>query len=290
MATLQLNRIGESKDNKTATVIFLHGLGGNATDTWTHGPSKGFWPAWLVQDIAGLGVYTLDYDSAPSAWMGNSMALPERAQSILSLLVGKRLEQTPLIFICHSLGGLVVKQMLRLSSDQQGTHEGKIAENTRGVIFLGTPHVGSSLAVWADRFRLFFRKTPAIDDLQLDSPWLLDLNVWYRNHAPKHAIQTLVFVENQPTKGVPVVDKFSGDPGIQNVYPIALDADHIEMCKPEKPTNPMYERVVRFLEDLFLVFPSSGRNSNLLPLLTVRPPGDALPSEDLAYIRREAEK
>ncbi|PZN77845.1 MAG: hypothetical protein DM484_13950, partial [Candidatus Methylumidiphilus alinenensis] len=147
------------------------------------------------------------------------MALPERAQSILSLLVGKRLEQTPLIFICHSLGGLVVKQMLRLSTDQYGTHEGKIAENTLGVIFLGTPHVGSNLALWADRFRLFFRKTPAIDDLQLDSPWLLDLNAWYRNHAPKHAIQTLVFVENQPTKGVPVVDKFSGDPGIQDVYP-----------------------------------------------------------------------
>ena len=240
------------------------------------------------------------------------MALPERAQSILSLLVGKRLEQTPLIFICHSLGGLVVKQMLRLSTDQYGTHEGKIAENTLGVIFLGTPHVGSNLALWADRFRLFFRKTPAIDDLQLDSPWLLDLNAWYRNHAPKHAIQTLVFVENQPTKGVPVVDKFSGDPGIQDVYPIALDADHIEMCKPEKPSYPMYERVVRFLEDLMLVFPSGDhlvgrqplaaetsrgfsrhRDADLLlnsTVLAVRPPGDALPSEDLAYIRREADE
>ena len=219
------------------------------------------------------------------------MALPERAQSILSLLVGKRLEQTPLIFICHSLGGLVVKQMLRLSTDQHGTHEGKIAENTLGVIFLGTPHVGSNLALWADRFRLFFRKTPAIDDLQLDSPWLLDLNAWYRNHAPKHAIQTLVFVENQPTKGVPVVDKFSGDPGIQDVYPIALDADHIEMCKPEKPSYPMYVRVVRFLEDLILVLPSGeGPLTSLTPHLAVRPPGDALPSEDLAYIRREADE
>src|SRR5438552_18310394 len=35
------------------TLVFVHGLGGHSTLTWTHAESKAFWPVWL----AGENVY-----------------------------------------------------------------------------------------------------------------------------------------------------------------------------------------------------------------------------------------
>jgi len=72
--------------------------------------------------------------------------------SILRLLKNtqaNRSRQTrPIIFICHSLGGLVVKEAL-IKSAAYNSHRrhptlGEIYASTIGVIFLGTPHRGSS--------------------------------------------------------------------------------------------------------------------------------------------------
>jgi hypothetical protein len=51
----------------------------------------------------------------------------------------------PAVFIAHSLGGIIVKEMLRRSS---GCHIGKahlrgIFESTIGILFFGTPHAGA---------------------------------------------------------------------------------------------------------------------------------------------------
>src|SRR5438552_2831535 len=37
-------------NTKIVELIFVHGLGGSAKDTWTHAHSHGFWPDWLHED------------------------------------------------------------------------------------------------------------------------------------------------------------------------------------------------------------------------------------------------
>ncbi len=52
-----------------------------------------------------------------------------------------------LIFICHSLGGLIVQRALTLPVDAAvGEDRRLLQESTGGIIFLGTPHGGSNLA------------------------------------------------------------------------------------------------------------------------------------------------
>src|SRR4051794_2103562 len=57
------------------------------------------------------------------------------------------MQTRPIIFLGHSLGGLVIKQALIKSAgyNSHGRHPtlGEIYANTKGVIFLGTPHRGS---------------------------------------------------------------------------------------------------------------------------------------------------
>jgi hypothetical protein len=51
----------------------------------------------------------------------------------------------PLLFVVHSLGGIVVKEMLRRSSNCHlgQIHLHAIFESTIGIMFFGTPHAGA---------------------------------------------------------------------------------------------------------------------------------------------------
>lgn len=60
------------------------------------------------------------------------------------------LQTRPIIFICHSLGGLVVKQSLITAATYKSYNRhptlGEIFSRTCGVVFFGTPHRGSGKA------------------------------------------------------------------------------------------------------------------------------------------------
>jgi hypothetical protein len=56
----------------------------------------------------------------------------------------------PILFVVHSMGGLVVEEGLTLSRDSSEPHVENVYKATFGVAFLGTPHRGSGLAFWAD--------------------------------------------------------------------------------------------------------------------------------------------
>ena len=56
-----------------------------------------------------------EYPSAISRWRGHSMPIPQRARNILTELEQNDIGGRPIIFLCHSLGGLVVKKALQVS-------------------------------------------------------------------------------------------------------------------------------------------------------------------------------
>jgi hypothetical protein len=246
-----LQRVANARGPSRGAVVFVHGLGGDARGTWQSDEAGGnsFWPAWLGQDLSDLDVWTLGYDASPSIWFGNAMGLPDRARDVLAMLEAERLESTPLVFVCHSLGGLVVKQVLRAAYDRPDQRIGQVLHRTQGVVFLATPNTGADAAAWADRFRILFGASAAPQDPGADAAMLRDLNGWYRDHAPEEEIATLAFFEARATNGVSIVDASSADPGIPHVQPIADDADHVSIAKPASRDTALYRQILRFVED-----------------------------------------
>ena len=56
-----------------------------------------------------------------------------------------RSEQRPLCFVCHSLGGVVLKEALTISSRASGPEHAslhEVVEATRGLVLLGVPNLG----------------------------------------------------------------------------------------------------------------------------------------------------
>jgi len=250
----QLQKVYAPTDSPSGTIIFVHGLGGNAIQTWRATTDEdASWPAWLGEDIPGLTVFSLDYPAAVSNWIGSAMPLQDRAGNVLEgLLVDLEKLPPPIVFVCHSLGGLVVKQLLRKANDLRDARPeaATLIERVRGVVFIATPHNGSALADALALFKTLLRVSSAAQDLIKNDPALRDLNTWYRDWSVRHAIQHRVFFETIARAGVTTVDAGSADPGLLNAQPIAIDADHIQICKPADRDVLLYKSTRSFITKL----------------------------------------
>jgi hypothetical protein len=174
------------------------------------------------------------------------MPLTDRATNTLDLLDSYEIGDRPLIFITHSMGGLLVKQMLR-NARSYGRWKA-IASQTKGIVFLSTPHSGSDMASWIKYIGGILRTTVSVEELEAHHPQLRDLNLLYRNDEEFTQIPMLVYCETRPTQGVLVVNQTSADPGIRGVIPIPMDLDHIAICKVADKKSQIYRQVKRFLQ------------------------------------------
>ena len=146
-----LFKIADSGERRTSA-IFVHGLGGDAFGTWGWlGPSivlatlarqgpQG--PCGLVGRLRGAGLALARLGDAPHR-SGDE-------HPYAGLLAEPALRDGPLILIGHSLGGLIIKQLLR-TAESEARHRGDAAELIARVEkgrFPRTPHTGAGLANW----------------------------------------------------------------------------------------------------------------------------------------------
>ena len=226
-------------------MVFIHGLGGDAFTTWRHGDDDSTsWPHWLGREFPEVGVWSLGYAAAPSKWArplgwffrrrgdaGHGMALPDRGLQVLDRMAQGGLGERPLFFICHSLGGLVAKQILRGSSDSVEARLQGVFANTRAVLFLATPHAGAPLASIVGPFRTVFGATVTLQGLEAHDAHLGNLFDWYRNHSQAEGIRTSSYFELRSLAGVTIVNRTTAHPGVGS-DPVGIEEDHLSIAKP----------------------------------------------------------
>ncbi|BAC92036.1 esterase/lipase family protein [Gloeobacter violaceus] len=238
-------------------VVFVHGLNGDARKTWQpeNQPDR-FWPNWIGEDVDGVGVWSLGYPVNAFAWKGATMPLADRAvNALVALETGGVGMNRPVVFIAHSLGGLLVKEVLRKAADGSVPEGRLLAQNTRGVVFLSTPHSGSNLADFVAYLK-FLLPSVSVDELRTQEPRLRELNTWYRNNVVQLSVKTQVYCERKPTPAgrnffgqwvnLMVVDAASSDPGITGVTAVPMDDDHLSISRPTRDST-LYKRTKEFV-------------------------------------------
>jgi hypothetical protein len=231
-----------------ADVIFVHGLAGDGQTTWqVEGDVSTFWPLWLSDQIININVWSLTYPAATLGWgnAGGEILLPDRAKTILDLLCSNGIGSQPILFVAHSLGGLLVKQLIRSASELGVPAWEQLAANVRGISFLATPHNGSGLAAFAKAISVF---SPVTAQISHNDPYLRDLNEWFQQNANKKNIRIKTYFETRKTQGFIVVDASSANPGVQGCVPVGFDGNHLQICKPPSPLSPIYAGCCDFLE------------------------------------------
>ncbi|KAF5747063.1 hypothetical protein HS088_TW06G01241 [Tripterygium wilfordii] len=257
-------------------VVFVHGLRGGPYKTWRMAEDKSstksglvekidqeagkqgtFWPGeWLSADFPPARMFSLKYKTNLTQWSGASLPLQEVSSMLLQKLVAAGIGDRPVVFITHSMGGLVVKQMLYKAKAENIDN---LVNNTIGVVFYSCPHFGSKLADMPWRMGLVFRPAPSIGELRSGSPRLIQLNDFLRHLHKKGMLEVLSFCE---TKVTPIVEGYGGWAfrmeivPIESAYPgygelVVLEStDHVNSCKPLGRSDPSYKETLEFLHKL----------------------------------------
>ncbi|KAI1127661.1 hypothetical protein F5Y10DRAFT_265938 [Nemania abortiva] len=222
-------------------LVFVHGLCGSRLKTWTR--DSVFWPRDLLkEDLKNVRVVTWGYGTniANASTYGNEESLFGHATALLNDLARLRQGITrPIIFICHGLGGLVVKQAL-ITSDSYNALGGhtalsEIYGRTSGVVFMGTPHRGisresySQIAAKIAKLSLDRPNDHLLETLRPDSDILDKQREDFTRISKEMAI--VCIREELPTGVVLVVPEASASYDGFNVACGAIHANHMDMVK-----------------------------------------------------------
>ena len=256
-----------STGSPQADIVFVHGLTGNSQATWTNRDGKEFWPLWLKSELDNVSVYTLSYPASLfEKWAKREMPMFERSGNTLEQFAFQGIGQRPIIFVTHSLGGILTKMILRKSLETDNEDWKKVANVTKLVVFLSTPHTGTALASILD---VVPQTSTHIKLLKNDSGFLDDLNSHYRSFANNtDGLSTVVYYEKHATKGTVVcVSRDSADPGVAKAEPIAFDKDHLNICKPTNPDDVVYQGIKYHIQKVLTALASHNSMSEHPPLL-----------------------
>ncbi|XP_048106285.1 protein SERAC1 [Alosa alosa] len=259
-----------------ADVLFVHGLLGAAFKTWRQkdldqsedgtGPRgredyTECWPkSWLASDCPSLRILSVEYDTHLSDWRAKCPAenqrksLAYRSGELLKKLKAAGIGDRPVVWVAHSMGGLLVKKMLLDASRDPDLQP--LLKNTKGILFYSVPHHGTFMAEYSVNVRFLLFPSIEVRELCRDSPALKELNVNFLNIAKEREIKVLSFAETLPTTIGPmikilVVPEQTADLGIGEI--IQVDVDHLNICKPDKRDSFLYKRSLQFIQDALAI-------------------------------------
>ncbi|KAJ2997857.1 hypothetical protein NUW58_g514 [Xylaria curta] len=245
-------------------IVAVHGLNGHREKTWTAANGVHWLRDLLPKDLPGVRVLTWGYDvNTHSSGRVSCQYLYDHALELVSDLTRKRKltesVERPIIFVAHSLGGLVVKSAL-IHSDaaRQGAlrEHRSIKTSTYGAIYIGTPHQGGSGVQLGRALVNIASIFIAADDrilkhLERDSEWLQQQLSQYNPISNEFVTKFAYETYETPTMlghKILVVPKASAVvPGQADAEPIAIHADHINMVKFEN-VNRDYTKVSEILQ------------------------------------------
>ncbi|KAF5601712.1 tetratricopeptide and DUF676 domain protein [Fusarium subglutinans] len=221
------------------SILFVHGLDGDRVGSWTaEGPKMCFWPKDLLpRYFPKARIMTFGYNANVIL---NTVEgrIAEFANNLIAELSARRcgeVKSRPLIFVCHSMGGIVVKRALAAASNRLA-HSG-ISESCHSIIFMATPHRGSSKAAYMDLATKLVNvlsgrvTTKAIKEITLFSDVLDDINSSFVDISWKY--QIVSFFEKEPTGNLGmIVEKFSAVMEVPaEINQIACTANHRTICR-----------------------------------------------------------
>ena len=217
---------------KTRVIVFVHGLHGSR-DSW-RAANGAYWPEMVRTDprFAFSDVEVAEY---PTPASNGKMSSQQLAEVLWTRLKQDHVwEHREVVFLAHSLGGILVEEMLLRHPAE--------AARVKFIVSYGTPHEGSSLA----RMASIYDRDPLLNDLSDagDNTFLTQLENNWRGHSSVNGIHRFCAYEAQdttPDNGfgrylkthARVVSYFSATYGCDvTTPPQEIQADHLHMVRP----------------------------------------------------------
>lgn len=240
------------KPTGDTSVVFIHGIFSNADKCWLN-ENGTYWPDLLEKEkfYKEVGIYLYSYKTSvfSGTYSLNDVVadLNERLVNLDGVFDSKQV-----IFVCHSMGGIVARKFLvdRIIYFPDPTV--KI-----GLFFISTPSLGSYYANWLNILAKFFNNSQA-DALRFSEKniWLSDLDTSFMTlyDSRKYEIKGKELIEDEPITYTsllkpfisPVVERFSGNRYFGNPYKVP-NSNHLSISTPEDNKSIQHRMLCSFL-------------------------------------------
>jgi hypothetical protein len=234
------------------TVAFVHGILSTGESCWQN-ENGSYWPALLKDESKfpdmGIYVYTYETDIFSGTYSLNDVVddLKERILTLDKVMDSKRI-----VFVCHSMGGIVVRKLLVERMTDFADRNINI-----GLYLVASPSLGSDYANWLKPLAKFMGHTQA-DALRFsqNNIWLNDLDKEFMNlkESGRLKIQGKELIEDKfvVLKGFwrkQVVEPFSGARYFGERYKVPV-SDHFSIAKPEDRNAVQHRLLLEFIEQM----------------------------------------
>ncbi|KAK0703666.1 hypothetical protein B0T26DRAFT_807175 [Lasiosphaeria miniovina] len=255
----------EAAASAEADIVLVAGLGGHHSRTW-EGADLTLWPRDLLPPKISkrIRIRSFRYNTTLQGTVSEA-GIGDHAKELLDELSSDREDDEaaalrPLIFVGHSLGGMIIKKALFLAHKKTQTRFRPLWDASRGIMFFSTPHLGLDPALW----RKFVKHVLPFDAPvtgALPSYGMLreienDGDVLYRiteDFKPQHPeLSFVTFIEETPMKGMErvLVDKVYGLMHAHTEYHSTLSGDHLSICQFAKSQEGAFKPVASQMEFL----------------------------------------
>lgn len=220
---------------------------------------------WLPKEYPDIRIIGLNYETSISEWSPAVIcpcdkiksSLHDRAEDFLQTLANSNVgRDCPVIWVGHSMGGLVAKSIIVQSLNSTEPNIRAVGENTRAILFLGTPHKGSPVAKLKQHVQLILSPTIEVKELRENSQLLLQLQEQFEQALQKFKkpVQIVSIAEGLPTVitafkfPMQFVNTESAKINIGDFY--VLNDDHLSLSKPIFRQSFLYQRLLSIINDV----------------------------------------
>ncbi|PQE34078.1 Tetratricopeptide-like helical domain protein [Rutstroemia sp. NJR-2017a WRK4] len=267
-------------DEASIDIIAVPGLGNHSIGSFKAKDKDHVWIRdFLPKDIPSARILVYGYDTS----IKNANAkhsIPDLAKSFLMEL---QTSQRPIIFVAHSLGGLLVKEALYLAlRGRAQPHNNDFFRSSYALIFFGVPNLGLKNESLREIVNGQLNQQ-LIHDLHLDNeseptPFLRELGQKFMQCCQEQAFQIISFYEQRMTKMVRVMENGQISKDGLFCYMVTrdsacridlgdnfhkeepLDRDHSDLVKFSSQSDESYVKVLFRLKDLVENTPSAVEN------------------------------
>lgn len=264
------------KPQGETTVIFVHGILSSGEDCWRN-RNGAYWPELLKneKDFVKLGIYVFTYSTG--IFTGH-YSIGDAVDSLRELTkLDEVLDSANrLVFVCHSMGGIVVRRFL--VKYQQVLADRRLPV---GLFLVASPSLGSGYANWLSMLSGVMGQSQAKAlKFSQQNEWLNDLDRDFLNlkeaENPGFVIRGKELIEDKAVMlkkwfKKQVVEPYSGARYFGEPYKVP-ESDHFSIAKPENPEAIQHRLLCRFIDEM----PAQERTEKAAAADARQPGGDAI--------------
>jgi Leucine-rich repeat (LRR) protein len=240
-----------------ATMVFVHGVLSNSRSAWLYRVKNKevYWPDLIRSDqrFQDISIFLGGFSTGISAGPYGLRRCADEVFLALNTIDSQNrrppMEKNKIIFVCHSLGGIVTRYLLT-------EHYADFAGKTVGLFLIASPSGGSHYANAFQRISETYQHQQG-KELGWRSPELVDLDARFRRLLDDRRIPNLYGLELcehhgplrfgfLPFRTPPIVTEDSAGRYFGPVQMIA-GSDHSSICKPRDLDDEVYSHLVAFV-------------------------------------------